>query len=175
MGVALLGVGIGTLSLAERYVPSGVAALLVAVMPLWIIVFRMRAGERPATLTLIGVATGMTGLVLMLLPGGTQPVSGGDADVVLWSLAIMCSSFCWAFFSWRSARYPLPANPLVTTDVRDGHRRARAGRQPASSAENACTWSRPPPTRGGRWPTSSPHRSAATPPTPGCSATHRCR
>jgi drug/metabolite transporter (DMT)-like permease len=115
MGVALLGVGIGTLSMAERYVPSGVAALLVSVMPLWIIVFRMRAGERPAVLTLVGVATGMIGLVLMLLPGGTQPVSGGDGDVVLWSIAILCSSSCWAFFSWRSAGYDLPANPLVTT------------------------------------------------------------
>ncbi len=115
MGVSLLGVGIGTLSLAERYVPSGVAALLVAVMPMWIIAFRVRAGERPATLTLVGVGVGMIGLVLMLLPGGTDPVSGGDGDVVVWSLAIMCSSFCWAFFSWRSAGYALPANPLVTT------------------------------------------------------------
>jgi drug/metabolite transporter (DMT)-like permease len=115
MGVALLGVGIGTLSLAERYVPSGIAALLVSVMPLWILIFRMRAGERPANLTLVGVAAGLGGLALMLLPGGTHPVSGTDSDVVIWSLAIMCSSFCWAFFSWRSSRYELPSNSLVTT------------------------------------------------------------
>jgi drug/metabolite transporter (DMT)-like permease len=115
MGVMLLGVGIGTVSLAEHYLPSGIAALLVSVMPLWIIVFRLRAGERPSALTLGGVAIGMTGLVLMLLPGGTHPVSGGDTDVVMWSMAIMCSSFCWAFFSWRSSRYDLPANTLVTT------------------------------------------------------------
>jgi drug/metabolite transporter (DMT)-like permease len=117
MGVALLGVGIGTVSLAERYLPSGIAALLVSVMPLWIIVFRFRAGERPSPLTLIGVAVGMTGLVLMLLPGGTHPVSGSDGDVVRWSLAIMCSSFCWAFFSWRSSRYELPENTIVTTTL----------------------------------------------------------
>jgi drug/metabolite transporter (DMT)-like permease len=117
MGVMLLGVGIGTVSMAERYLPSGIAALLVSVMPLWIIVFRFRAGERPSRLTLAGVAIGMTGLVLMLLPGGTHPVSGGDGDVVLWSLAIMCSSFCWAFFSWRSARFELPKNTLVTTTL----------------------------------------------------------
>jgi drug/metabolite transporter (DMT)-like permease len=115
MGTMLLGVGIGTLSLAERYVPSGIAALLVSVMPLWIIVFRVRAGDRPTALTLTVVAAGLTGLVLMLAPGGTHPVSGGDGDVVLWSLAIMCSSFCWAFFSWRSSRYALPRNALVTT------------------------------------------------------------
>ncbi|MCX6432206.1 MAG: EamA family transporter [Actinobacteria bacterium] len=115
MGVALLGVGIGTVSMAERYVPSGVTALLIAVMPLWVILLRMRAGDRPARLTLIGVAVGMIGLVLMLVPGGTRPVSGGDGDVVVWSIALMLSSFCWAFFSFRSTRYVFPRNTLVTT------------------------------------------------------------
>ncbi len=115
MGVALLSIGIGTISMAERYVPSGVVALIVAVMPLWIVIFRLVAGERPAVLTLIGVALGMGGLVLMLLPGGTEPVSGTDHDVVFWSIAVLLSSFCWAFFSWRSARYAFPSNPLVTT------------------------------------------------------------
>lgn len=115
MGVALLGVGIGTLSLAERYVPSGIAALIVAVMPLYIIVFRLRAGDRPPALTLVGVAIGLAGLTAILLPGGTAPVSGSDADVVVWSAAILLSSFCWAYFSWRSVGYTLPRNPLVTT------------------------------------------------------------
>ena len=115
MGVMLLGVGIGTVALSERYVPSGVVALLIAVSPLWIIVFRIRAGERPALLTLIGVAIGMIGLAVMLLPGGTRAVAGTDADVALWSLALMVSSFCWALFSWRSARYDLPSNALITT------------------------------------------------------------
>jgi drug/metabolite transporter (DMT)-like permease len=115
MGVALLAVGIGTLALAERYVPSGIAALIVAVMPLYVILFRLRAGDRPPGLTLLGVAIGLGGLALMLLPGGTVPVSGTDADVVLWSAAILASSFCWAYFSWRSARYTFPSNPLVTT------------------------------------------------------------
>lgn len=115
MGVALLGVGIGTLSLAERYVPSGVAALLIAVMPLYVVLLRLRGGDRPNGLTLIGVAVGLAGLALMLLPGGTAPVNGGDGDVVIWSIAIMFSTFCWAFFSWRSARYTFPRNSLVTT------------------------------------------------------------
>jgi drug/metabolite transporter (DMT)-like permease len=115
MGVALLGVGIGTVSMAERYVPSGVTALLIAVMPLWVILLRLRASDHPARLTLIGVAVGMIGLVLMLIPGGTRPVAGGDGDVVLWSVALMFSSFCWAFFSFRSTRYVFPKNALVTT------------------------------------------------------------
>jgi drug/metabolite transporter (DMT)-like permease len=115
MGVMLLGVGIGTLSMAERFVPSGIAALLVSVMPLWIILFRVRAGDRPSRLTIAGVAVGMGGLVAMLLPGGTTAIAGDDSDVVRWSLAILVSSFIWAFFSWRSTRFDLPANPLTTT------------------------------------------------------------
>ncbi len=70
MGVTILGVAIGILSLAQRYVPSGIAALIVSVMPLWIIFFRFRAGDRPSRLTLMGVGVGLTGLALMLLPGG---------------------------------------------------------------------------------------------------------
>lgn len=118
MGVTILSIGIGMVSLAERYVPSSIAALIVSVMPLWIIFFRLRAGDRPARLTLIGVSVGLIGLILMLLPGGTEPV--GDASptqVALWSLGIACGSFSWAFFSWRSTRYTQPRDPLVTSTV----------------------------------------------------------
>lgn len=115
MGVMILSVGIGLLSLAERYVPSGIAALLVSITPLLIVVFRMRAGDRPARLTLIGVIVGLAGLALMLLPGGTVPASGTETDVVVWSGVIVIGSVSWAYFSWRSTSYDLPKDPLATT------------------------------------------------------------
>lgn len=115
MGCALLGVGIGTLALAERYLPSGIAALIIAIMPLWIVILRASSGDRPSRLTLLGVAIGMGGLALMMLPGGTTPVTGTAQDLLIWSLAMVASSFCWAFFSWRSVRFPLPKDALVTT------------------------------------------------------------
>jgi drug/metabolite transporter (DMT)-like permease len=118
MGVFILSVGIGILSLAQRYVPSSIAALIVSVMPLWIIVFRLKAGDRPSRLTLVGVGIGLLGLALMLLPGGTEPVGGASASqVAIWSLAIAFGSFCWAFFSWRSTRYEQPRDALVTTVI----------------------------------------------------------
>ena len=118
MGASILGLGIGILSLAQRYVPSGIAALIVSVMPLWIIFFRFRAGDRPSRLTLFGVGIGLLGLVLMLLPGGTQPQGGaGPTQVTIWSIAIAVGSFFWAFFSWRSTRYEQPKDLLVTTVI----------------------------------------------------------
>ena len=115
MGCMLLGVGIGTVALAEEFVPSGIVALLVSIVPLWIVLLRIKAGDRPSLLTLTGVVVGLTGLGLMILPGGTTPRSGTEGDVVLWSCLLLASSFCWAFFSRRSTSYPLPSNSIVTT------------------------------------------------------------
>ncbi len=115
MGVMLLGVGLGTVSLAEQHIPSGIAALLVSVNALWVVLLRIRAGQRPSRLTLAGVAVGIVGLAFMLLPGGTAVVSGTDGEVVLWSAAVLVSAFSWAFFSFKSTGYPLPRNVLVMT------------------------------------------------------------
>jgi drug/metabolite transporter (DMT)-like permease len=113
VGIGLLGVGIGTLALAERYVPSGVAALLIAVIPLWVVLIRSATGDRPGVRTVAGVGIGLAGLAVMLLPGGTEPASGDDRDVLVWSVALLLSSFVWALVSWSAPRLPLPRDPLV--------------------------------------------------------------
>lgn len=115
MGVMLLSVGIGIVSLAEQRIPSGVAALLVSVNALWVVLLRVRAGQRLSRLTLAGVAVGLVGLGVMLLPGGTAVVAGTDLEVVLWSAAVLVGAFSWAFFSFRSTGYTLPRNALVMT------------------------------------------------------------
>jgi drug/metabolite transporter (DMT)-like permease len=115
MGVMLLSVGIGIVSLAEQRIPSGVAALLVSVNALWVVLLRIRAGQRLSRLTMAGVAVGLVGLAVMLLPGGTAVVAGTDLEVVLWSAAVLVGAFSWAFFSFRSTGYTLPRNALVMT------------------------------------------------------------
>lgn len=114
VGIGLMTVGIGTLVLAERYVPSGVAALIVSTIPLWIVLIRAACGDRPRPLTLVGVAIGLVGLGLMLVPGGSVPVDGTSTDVLVWSCAIAASSFVWALVSFRSRSFDLPANALVS-------------------------------------------------------------
>ena len=115
MGVALLGVGLGTVGLAQDYVPTGVMALIIASTPLTIVIWRVITGDRPARLTLVGVVVGLVGIGWMLLPGGTRPVSGTDGDVVFWSLMILISSTIWATTSFFSARLPKPADSFVLT------------------------------------------------------------
>lgn len=115
VGIALLGVGIGTVALAERFVPSGVVALLIAVTPLWIVLFRAANRDRPSMLTLIGVIIGFIGVGYMVLPGGTEPVNGTNTDVLLWSLLILLGSLSWAYFSWRARRMDLPKSVFVTS------------------------------------------------------------
>jgi drug/metabolite transporter (DMT)-like permease len=115
MGVALLGVGLGTVGLAQDYVPTGVMALIIAATPLTIVIWRVLTRDRPARLTLIGVAVGLLGIGWMLLPGGTRPVSGTDGDVVFWSVMVLISSTIWATTSFFSARLPKPADSFALT------------------------------------------------------------
>lgn len=115
MGVALLGVGLGTVGLAKDYVPTGVMALIIASTPLTIVIWRVITRDRPAPLTLVGVVVGLAGIGWMLLPGGTRPVSGTDGDVVFWSLMILVSSTIWATTSFFSVRLPKPADSFTLT------------------------------------------------------------
>ncbi len=115
VGVMLLGVGMSTVTLAERYVPTGVAALLVAVTPVWIVLLRTFTGDRPRLVTWLGVGTGLVGVAILVLPG-SDVATVGDASSsqrALWSLAIVIGSASWAAGSFLQPRIPTPRDPLV--------------------------------------------------------------
>ena len=113
VGLMLLGFGIGVLALAERYVPTGVAALIVAVVPLWIALLRAVTGDRPPPLTLVGVAIGLGGVAILVRPTGGPDVV--DSRTAWWSLVIVGSSACWAIGSFLMPRIPTPRDALVLT------------------------------------------------------------
>jgi drug/metabolite transporter (DMT)-like permease len=111
MGVLLLAGGPGLVTVAERDAPSGLAALLIASVPLWIVVLRSTVGrERIARRTLVGVAVGFAGLALLLLPGSrpAEATAGGVALVLL-------AAFLWATGTFLSPRVPMPPDLLVST------------------------------------------------------------
>lgn len=111
VGVLLLFAGNGGVSLAERYVPSGISALLVASVPLWVIALRLLSREHPAARTIVGVLFGLVGVAaLVTVVSRSDPHPGtGYVDVVGWLVAawmgvILLGSFLWAFGSFISPR-----------------------------------------------------------------------
>src|SRR5690606_13463113 len=70
VGLLLLTGGNGMVAVAEQYISSGLAALLVASVPLWLVVFRVVTRDRPHVLTLAGVLIGFAGVAALSLNGG---------------------------------------------------------------------------------------------------------
>jgi drug/metabolite transporter (DMT)-like permease len=111
IGLLLLLGGNGMVSLAEeRGLPSGLTALLIAAVPLWVVLMRMLDRDRPSGRTLLGVVIGLVGLAVLLRPDARpQDVSVAAAAMVLGS------SVLWATGSYLATRLDLPANPLVAS------------------------------------------------------------
>ncbi|HLL07659.1 MAG TPA: EamA family transporter [Nocardioidaceae bacterium] len=109
VGLLLPAGGNGLVTLGEsRDVPAGVAALLIASVPLWVIVLRSTTGDRPGARTVAGVLLGFAGLAgLTLTTGLSGTVSfGGSALILLAALS-------WSLGSWAQPRLPLPKEPFV--------------------------------------------------------------
>jgi drug/metabolite transporter (DMT)-like permease len=116
IGTLLLAGGNGGVVFAEAGVvdapvPSGVAALLIALVPIIVVLMRAGTGDRPRLASVAGVLVGFGGLVALVAAG-----SGVDGSVPLvGSLIVVGAATCWAVGSFLSARLPLPANPFVTS------------------------------------------------------------
>jgi len=104
---ALLPGANAVLFVAERHVPTGLAALIIGAVPLWLVLFRTASGDRPPRAALVGVVVGFCGLVLLVRPSGGAP---------LWALLIVVgSSLLWATGSFLSGRLPLPGDSFAAT------------------------------------------------------------
>jgi drug/metabolite transporter (DMT)-like permease len=111
-GVLLLTVGNGTVSRAEKFVPSGLAALLVATVSLWMVLldWLRPGGVRPSPRVFAGIILGFVGLVLLVSPS----YSGGADGVSLFGAVILIiASLAWAYGSIYSRHHPLPNSPLL--------------------------------------------------------------
>lgn len=118
MGFVLLGFGLGNVALAEEHVPSGIVALIIAALPLWIAIFRTIDGQRPTALSWIGLITGFLGVALLLKPGSVKSVNGEDSTTVLFFMfMVLLGNIGWALGTYLAPRYPLPKNALVFTAI----------------------------------------------------------
>ncbi len=110
-GILLLAGGNGLVTVAEQRVDSGLVALLIACVPLWIVILRALLRDRPGVATALGVLIGLAGVALIFLPGGS-----GTVDVGYAALAVLAALF-WAVGSLLVTRLPVPADPLTLTTV----------------------------------------------------------
>ena len=110
VGNLLLMGGNLTLAFSERYIPSGLAALLIAIVPLWFLVLDslMLGHHKVSGRGLAGLALGLIGTLVLLWP--KLSASGDIGKKELWySVALIGGSLSWAFGSvlskkWQSGR-----------------------------------------------------------------------
>ncbi|MGA5700529.1 EamA family transporter [Peterkaempfera bronchialis] len=109
VGLLLLLGGNGLVVLAETSVPSGLTALLIAVVPVWVVLLRTASGDRPRTATFGGVLLGLVGLLVLTVPGLSGEVKLGGL------VTVIAATLMWSTGSFSAARIPMPANPFATS------------------------------------------------------------
>jgi drug/metabolite transporter (DMT)-like permease len=111
-GLLLLG-GNGGVVWAEQTVPSGLAALMVATVPLWMVIIDWwrPGGTQPARIVLLGVVIGLVGMVLLVDLEETR----SDAVHGVGALVLILASLSWATGSLYSRRANLPRSPFLAT------------------------------------------------------------
>jgi drug/metabolite transporter (DMT)-like permease len=116
IGCMLLVGGNGGLAWAEQFVPTGFAALIVAITPIWFVlleafVFR---GDRLSSRGVLGVLLGICGIAALFWPKFEYRETLGVMQLVC-SITLLFSSFSWAFGSVLSRRWQMAVDPFVAT------------------------------------------------------------
>ena len=101
--------GQGLVTVAEESgASSGMTALLVAAVPLWVACLRTASGDRPRKRSTFGILLGFAGAAALIL--GNR----GSGAAPTWALLIVvAASMSWAFGSWLQPRLRLPSEPFT--------------------------------------------------------------
>jgi drug/metabolite transporter (DMT)-like permease len=92
---------------AERDVPSGLASLLIASVPLWVVIMRLTLREALPTTVLVGVGVGFAGVAVLARPGGAVTTLGVSLCIA--------SALMWSLGSVASRRLPMPGDSFAAT------------------------------------------------------------
>ncbi len=111
-GLMLLG-GHGAVVWAEQWVPSGLASLLVATVPLWMVFLDwFSGGAKPSVRIAVGVFLGFAGVVFLV--GGVESLGASNVDFIGVGVVVF-GAFLWANGSLYSRSARLPSSQLLAT------------------------------------------------------------
>ncbi len=110
IGALLLLGGNGLVMIAEQDVPSGLASLIIASTPLWVVLYRYLARDDVSRGTLLGVAVGFVGVGVLVLPAD-RPEGASLGGILL----LLIAAASWGNGSFLSSRIDMPRDPAVST------------------------------------------------------------
>jgi drug/metabolite transporter (DMT)-like permease len=115
-GLFLLLGGNGAVVWAEQRVPSGVTALLVATVPVWMVLldWLRPGGVRPRVGVFVGLALGLVGLAMLV---GRGALGGGEGADLVGAAVLVVGSILWATGSLYVRYNPRPSSAVVTNAV----------------------------------------------------------
>jgi drug/metabolite transporter (DMT)-like permease len=115
LGLLMLGLGNGALVWAEQWVPSGMAAVMVAAIPFWMIGIEalLPSGERIRPLQFVGLLLGFGGLVLLVSSNLTETGGATSRQILHGAVAIQISCCGWALGSAYSKRHARHENAMA--------------------------------------------------------------
>ncbi len=146
IGCLLLVGGNCGLAWAEQWVPTGFAALIVAVTPIWFLlletfVFR---GDRLSRRGIVGVALGLAGVAVLFWPRFSERTTLGIMPL-LGACTLLLSSLSWSIGSVASRKWQMKVDPFTCHRVGDGLR--RHGQRPGGPGHRRAPSHRPHPPR----------------------------
>jgi len=114
-GFLLLG-GNGAVVWAEQFVPSGLTALLVSILPFWLVIIEWvrPPRRRPSGAVLVGLVLGFIGIIVLV---GPSDIRGHGIVSPLGALVLILGSLSWAIGSFWSRDAELPESGLLTTGM----------------------------------------------------------
>lgn len=116
VGACLLLGGNGGVTLSEQYVPSGLAALLVATVPIYIALLSWLCGmsPRPGAITTVGLIGGFGGVALLVGPALNFSGTGESPKAWIGMLILLCSSLIWSIGSLYSRGRQSASSPFLS-------------------------------------------------------------
>ncbi|MEO7167996.1 MAG: EamA family transporter, partial [Chthoniobacterales bacterium] len=117
VGACLLFFGNGSVTIAEQWVPSGLASLLVATVPIYIALLAWLTGAapRPRPLVLLGLAGGFAGVGILVGPALTKPPINAAGHAGLGMLILLFGALLWSIGSLYSRRARNSTSPLLSS------------------------------------------------------------